>query len=80
MKQRTRVARASDKGTRDLLREALQRGWSTTGGGMRHFRLSCPNPCRCVRVVCSSGSDSTTLMRDRTYLNRHTCWKDNNPT
>jgi hypothetical protein len=80
VKQRTGARRASDKDTRVLLKEAVQRGWAVSGGGTRHYRMACPNPCKCLRILSASGSDRNVMARVRARLNNQTCWKDTDQT
>lgn len=67
-------ARARYKETRVLIKEAQSRGWTILGGGRRHFKLRCPNPCRCAHVVSSSTSDVRALANARAFLKSKTCW------
>lgn len=74
MKSRHQAARPSDKQTRELFRQAAERGWTVTGGGMRHYSMRCPNPCRCAHVVSASTSNRWAWVKMQTKLNNHTCW------
>lgn len=78
MKQWTKkpAARASDKETRVFLKQTTRQGWHVSGGGQRHYRLACPNPCACTSTVSVSSSDAMALRRLRNHLIRYTCWKD----
>jgi len=69
-------AKASNKSVGALLRQAERQGWTATGGGSSHYRLRCPNRCKCQATVGSSISNSMALLRLRTRLANHTCWKD----
>lgn len=66
--------RPSDKNLRELFAQAQQRGWTVSGGGMHHYRMYCPNACKCVRVVSASGSNRFALTENMTALRNHTCW------
>lgn len=68
-------ARPSNKTVRLLLEDATARNWTVTGGGSRHYKLFCPNPCECIHVVSSSTANQTSHIRARTRLSNHTCWE-----
>lgn len=67
-------ARPSNPDTRRLFKQAAERGWQITGGGNQHYRMLCPNPCKCTYMIGASISNQLFLTRARTFLNRHTCW------
>lgn len=58
----------------DLLRLLAKRGWKIAGGGRCHYKLLCPNPCKCLIVMGCSPSDYRALANCRANLNRLSCW------
>jgi hypothetical protein len=68
-------ARPSNVDVRQLIREARARGWTVTGGGQRHYKLLCPNPCKCLHVLASSTTNRLATTRARTRLINHSCWE-----
>ena len=68
-------ARPSNPDIRQLIGEALVRGWTVTGGGKRHYRMLCPNECRCIQVLGTSSSNRKMIERSKTRLSNHTCWE-----
>lgn len=69
-------AKASNKEIGAILRQATRQGWAATGGGSSHYVLRCPRRCRCQVTLGSSVSNRIAFRRIRTYLNNHTCWKE----
>jgi hypothetical protein len=68
-------ARPSNTSIRQLIKEALARSWTIAGGGQRHYKLFCPNECKCIQVLSSSTANQLSLGRARTRLSNHTCWE-----
>ena len=68
-------AQPSNTDIRLLIKDALARDWTVAGGGKRHYRLLCPNSCKCVHVLASSTANKLVAVRARTHLTNHTCWE-----
>ena len=59
----------------ELLKEVEKEGWSVTGGGNKHFKLKCPNPCKCMKTMSTTPSNPNYLRDMRAQLRRATCWE-----
>ncbi|GAA0739246.1 hypothetical protein GCM10010199_62990 [Dactylosporangium roseum] len=59
-----------------VLKQAEGKGWIVTGGGDRYFKMKCPCPRKCMKMVnCTpSGANYTRNLIDQ--LGRATCWKE----
>jgi hypothetical protein len=51
-------------------------GWRIEGGGNRHFKLKCPNDCKCILVVASTPGGGNPLRVFTSQRHRSTCWKE----
>ena len=60
----------------ELIKKAERDDWRVTGGGNKHFKLKCPNPCKCMQTVATTPSDPNKLRNLVTQLLRVTCWKE----
>jgi hypothetical protein len=72
----TRPRHAKGGAYEDLLREAERAGWTVTGGGNKHYKLKCPNSCRCIKTMSTTPSNPNYLRNMRAQLHRVTCWED----
>ena len=59
-----------------LFKGAERQDWRIEGGGDRHFKMKCPNPCKCMQVVGSTPGTTKDLLRTTTQLRNNTCWKE----
>jgi len=62
------AAKPSDKDLRALFKEAKRRGWTVSGGGERHFKLTKPGHNQVI--VSSSGSDVRNVRHQLAQLRR----------
>jgi hypothetical protein len=61
-----------EKEFRDLFRQAEAQGWTITRG--KHFKMKCPNTCKCMVIVGSTPSSSGMVLT-LGQLKRATCWE-----
>lgn len=50
--------------------------WRVTGGGAKHFKIWCPNPCKCMTVVSTTPKAGQPLRILKDQMERATCWED----
>lgn len=60
----------------DLLKKAEKAGWNVDGGGNKHFKLKCPNACKCMQTMSTTPSGNNYLRNLKGQLKRATCWED----
>lgn len=68
--------RHNDKDLEAVLKLGEQRGWMIEGGGNKHFKMKCPNPCKCMKGVSTTPSNPNYLRDLMGQLRRATCWED----
>lgn len=59
-----------------LFKLAEQRRWDVTGGGNKHFKMKCPNKCKCLQIVGSTPSTKRDFVMTVTHLRNATCWEN----
>lgn len=59
-----------------VLKRAEGKGWAVEGGGDKHFKLKCPNPCKCMLTMSTTPSNPNYLRNLLGQLGRVTCWKE----
>lgn len=59
-----------------LLKEAEKRRWRVEGGGSRHFKIKCPNPCKCMTIVSTTPRRGQTMRTLTAQMARATCWEE----
>lgn len=75
----TNYARPTSKEVYAFLKEASKRGWGVTGGGQRHYRLTCPNSCKCALTLSRGSGYPRALANSKADLKRYTCWNGDKP-
>lgn len=63
-----------NKEYRALFGEAEHQGW-TIGRGGKHYKMKCPNECKCMVIVSSTPSVRNGITVVRAQLKRSTCWE-----
>lgn len=60
-----------------LLKEVERRpGWTVEGGGDRHFKIKCPNPCKCMTPIPTTPSKRQSLTILHNQMAQATCWRE----
>lgn len=57
-------------------RDMERAGWTVEGGGNSHFKLKCPNDCKCLLTVGTTPGGRNPLRTFTAQRNRVTCWKE----
>lgn len=57
-------------------KEMERAGWTVFGGGGSHFKLWCPNPCKCRITVATTPRGGNPLRVFTAQRHRSTCWKE----
>jgi hypothetical protein len=65
-----------DKEFENEFRKMERAGWTVDGGGNRHFKLKCPNDCKCMIVVSTTPGGRNPLRTFVAQRTRATCWKE----
>lgn len=68
--------RHRDKELESILKSAEDQGWSVTGGGHTYFKLRCPCPLKCRKIVHCTPSSTHYRRNLLGQLRRATCWKE----
>jgi len=59
-----------------LLRTLEAAKWTVDGGGNKHFKLKCPNECKCMIMMATTPSGRYYLRNFKLQLKRVTCWEE----
>lgn len=59
-----------------LLKEIERKDWRVTGGGSKHFKIWCLNPCKCMTVVSTTPGKRPNMQVLKAQLMRATCWEE----
>ena len=57
-------------------RKMEQADWVITGGGDRHYKLKCPEDCKCMLVAASTPGGRNPTLAFTAQRSRVTCWKE----
>jgi hypothetical protein len=68
--------RHKDKDLEHIIRVAEDQGWTVTGGGDRYFKMKCPCPDKCMKMVNCTPSGANYTRNLVGQLKRATCWKE----
>lgn len=67
--------RHQDKDIEREFRLMEKSGWTCAKGG-RHFKLKCPNLCKCMLTVSSTPGGGHPLLVFTAQRRRQSCWKE----
>ena len=68
--------RHKDKDLERVIKIAEKQGWTVTGGGNRYFKMKCPCPMKCMKMVVCTPSGANYTINLIAQLERATCWKE----
>ncbi len=60
----------------EVLELAEKKGWTVTGGGNRYFKMKCPCPQKCMKMVNCTPSGTNYKRNLLGQLGRATCWEE----